>query len=116
MAAGTSTAEGGDGERGVGGDAEMRGLEEEMLEAQSTLVGEMQQIESLAREKSKKVHCAVLCCAVLYCTVLKCSTHCVLYHVLCTAYRNVSMFCTALCSAVLCSTVHGCPVLSFSRL
>lgn len=48
--------EGGDAERGVPGDAEMHMLEEELLEAKSTLVGEVQQIESLAREKGKKVY------------------------------------------------------------
>lgn len=55
MATRVDVAEGADGERGVPGDAEMHMLEEELLEAKSTLVGEVLQIESLAQEKNKKV-------------------------------------------------------------
>lgn len=55
MAAKIGASEGGDGESSVPADAEQHILEEELLETESTLVGELQQIESLAREKSKKV-------------------------------------------------------------
>lgn len=56
MAAGSGYIESGEGHgsRSLPEDAERKALEDELLEAESTLVGELNQIESLARENTMK--------------------------------------------------------------
>lgn len=55
MVGGGGLADSGDGEGGGPVDVERQGLEEELLEAESALSGEVQQIECLARDNQKKV-------------------------------------------------------------
>lgn len=55
MAASVGVGDGGGGDGGDKFDAERQMLEDELLQAESTLVGEMQQIDNLDRENSRKV-------------------------------------------------------------
>lgn len=55
MAAGAGAVDGGDSEAGGHADAEGQLLEGELHEAECILIGEVQQIESLAQENKNRV-------------------------------------------------------------